>query len=52
MKLSELEAKQQESREHGATDDSEVRIGVNGDLLIDLDPDEEKGYIREYSIEV
>ena len=52
MTLSELEAKLQQSREHGATDDSNMRIGKSGDLLIDLDPDREKGYTREFSIEV
>ncbi len=52
MTLSELEEKLQQSREHGATDDSNVMVGVNGDLLVDIDPDEAAGYDREFSIEV
>ncbi len=52
MTLSELETKLNEAREHGATDDSEVRIGKSGDLLADIDPDGERGYDRQYSIEL
>ncbi len=52
MTLLELKERIEKSYEHGATDESEIGSGINHDLLIDLDPEQKKGYARQYSIDL